>query len=144
MLVPAATKKQDLLKQWLDTTDFEYPTLERPSKRRRVNYTSEQEATSQPPLPLTPPKVHSDKYRQASKSATCAAWNQIHDEEVHSCSSLAVHRHWQIRYIRSARHQEQKDPGLCSRYTVDPINSRLRGSKSDSCLIGYKRCCSGK
>ncbi|KAI4216526.1 MAG: hypothetical protein LQ351_001015 [Letrouitia transgressa] len=81
MLVPAATKKQDLLKQWLDTTDFEYPTLERPSKRRRVNYTSEQEATSQPPLPLTPPKVHSDKYRQASKSATCAAWNQIHDEE---------------------------------------------------------------
>ncbi|KAI9748460.1 MAG: hypothetical protein M1835_001783 [Candelina submexicana] len=77
MLVPAANMKQDLLKQWLDTTG-----LERPSKRRRIDYTSEEEAASEPPLPLTPPKVHSDDYRQASKSATFAAWNQVHDEEL--------------------------------------------------------------
>ena len=140
MLVPAATMKQDLVKQWLDTTDLDCPTLERPSKRRRIDYPSEEEATSEPPLPLTPPKAHSDDYRQASRSATYARWNQIHDEEVHSCSHLAVHRHWQSRYIESAPHQEQKDSGLYSRHTVDPINSRLRRSKSDSCLIGYKDC----
>ena len=132
--------KQDLLKQWLDTTDLECPTLERPSKRRRIDYHSEEEATSEPPLPLTPPKAHSDDYRQASRSATYARWNQIHDEEVHKCSRLAVHRQWQSRYIESALHQEQKDPGLYSRHTVDPINSRLRRSKSDSCLIGCKGC----
>ena len=132
MLVPAATMKQDLLKQWLNTTDLECPTLERPSKRRRIDYTSEEEATSEPPLPFTLPKVHSDDYRQASRSATYAAWNQIHDEEVHSC--------WQTQYIERARHQEQKHPGLHSRYTVDPINSRLRRSKSDSCLVGCKGC----
>ena len=132
--------KQDLLKQWLDTTDLECPTLERPSKRRRIDYHSEEEATSEPPLPLTPPKAHSDDYRQASRSATYALWNQIHDEEVRSCSRLAVHRHLQSRYIESARHQEQKDPGLYSRHTVDPTNSRLRGSKSDSCLVGCKGC----
>ena len=132
MLVPAATMKQYLLKQWLDTTDLERPTLERPSKRRRIDYTSKEEATSEPPLLLNLPEVHSDDYRQASRSATYAAWSQIYDE-VHSCSRPAVHKHWQSRYIESARHQEQKYPDLHSRYTVDPINSRLRRSKSDSC-----------
>ena len=140
LLVPAATMKQDLLKQWLDTTDPECPTLERPSKRRRIDYTSEEEAASEPPLPLILPKVHSEYCRQASKSATFAAWNQIHDEEVHSCSRLAIHRHWQSRYIKSARYQEQKDPGLYYRYTDHPINSRLCRSKSDSCLIGREGC----
>ncbi len=140
MLVPAATMKQDLLKQWLAITLLECPTLERPSKRRRIDYPSEEEATSEPPLPSTPPKAHSDDYRPASRSATYARGNQIQDEEVHSCSRLAVHRHWQGRYIESARHQEQKDPGLYPRHTVDPINSRLRRSKSDSCLIGCKGC----
>ena len=130
--------KQDLLKQWLDTTYIDYPTLERPSKRRRIEYSSEEEATSEPPLPLIPPKAHSDDYKQASRSATYARWNQIHDEEVHSCGRRAVHRRWQSRYTESAPHQEQKDPGLCSWHTVDPINSRLCRSKSDSCLTGCK------
>ena len=140
MLVPAATMKQDLLEQWLDTTGLEYPRLESPLKRRRIDLTSEEQAASEPPLPLSPPKVHSDDYRQASRSATFAARKQIHDTAVHSCSCLAVHRHWQIRHIESARHQEQKDPGLRCRHTVNPINSRLRRSKSDSCLIACKGC----
>ncbi len=105
-----------------------------------MDYPSEEEAASEPPLPLTPPKAHSDDYRQASRSAAYSRWNQIRVEEVHSCSRLAVHRHWQSRYIESARQQEQKDPGSYSRHTVDPINSRLRRSKSDSCLIGCKGC----
>lgn len=140
MLLPATTMKQDLLKQWLDTIDLEYPTLERPSKRRRIDHPSEEEATLKPLLPLIAPKAHSDDYRQASRSVTYVRWNQIHDEEVHSYSRLAVHRHWQSRYIESARHQAQKDPGLYSRHTLDPINSRLRRSKSDSCLIDCKGC----
>ena len=132
--------KQDLLKQWLDTTDLQSPTLERPSKRRRIDYTSEEEAISESPLPFAPPKAYSDDYRQTSRSATYAHWNQIHNKEVHSCSGLVIHRHWQSQYIESARYQEQKDPNICSRHTVNPFNSRLRRSKSGSCLIGCKGC----
>ena len=132
--------KQDLLKQWLDTTDLECPTLERPSKRRRTDYPSEEEATSEPPLPSVSPKAHSDHYRQASRSATYSRWKQLHDEEVHSCSRPAVRRQWPSRFIDSVQHQEQKDLGLYSRHTIDPISSRLRRSKSDSCLIDCRGC----
>lgn len=137
-LVPAAIMKQDLLEKWLDTTDLECPTLERPSKRRRIDYSSEEEATSEPPSPSVPPKAHSDDYRHASRSATYSHWKQIHDEEVRSCSRPAVHRPWPSRYRDSAQHQEQKDLGLYFRHTIYLINSRLRRSKSDSCLVGCK------
>lgn len=131
--------KQDLLKQWLDTTDFEFPTLDRSSKRRRIGYNGEEESTTEPPLPFTPPKKHLHGCGQASESVTYPAWNQIHEEEVHCCSRLIVYRNWQSRY-KSTRYQDQRDPGPCPCSTIEQPDSRLRRSKSESCLVGYNGC----
>lgn len=132
--------RQDLLKRWLDTVGLECHTLERLSKRRRIDYPSEEEAASELPLPSVPPKAYSDHYRQASRSATNSRSKQTYDWEVHSCSGPIVHKHWVSKYINSAQHQEQEYLGLHFPHTINPINSRLRRSKSDSGLKGCKGC----
>ena len=70
--IPLATMKQDLIQKWLYTIDLEYPTLERPSKRRRVDQEGP-DSESQPTIGLVNP------WLRRSKSDGCLVDNKAYE-----------------------------------------------------------------
>ncbi|MCJ1244054.1 hypothetical protein MMC30_001251 [Trapelia coarctata] len=132
--------QQDLVKQWLDSADVEQPPLERPSKRRRLNPRNE-EALEWPLSPSSSPRAQSEDYRPNPSFDTSSLSRPSQQDQqdsyvgpaarIYSCSRyIGVHRDG-IRYQK----QGGTDPDW--RTAVGSVHSRLRRSKSDSCLLDY-------